>query len=54
MDTSKKEADKALDKDLEKYPVEPISETEPASEKNVKAALKELNPDPESMDDERG
>lgn len=45
---------KVSDKDEEKYPVEPIANSEPVSEENVKDALDELNPSEDSMDDNRG
>ena len=54
MTTTKKTADPNLDKDLEKYPVEPISESEAANERDVKDAVEELNPSEDSMDDNRG
>ena len=46
--------DKVSDKEEEKYPVEPIADSEPANEEDVKEALEELNPSDDSMDDNRG
>ena len=36
------------------YPVEPFPETDKPTEEDVKEATEEINPDPDSMDDERG
>ncbi len=52
--TNEKWYDKVSDKEEEKYPVEPISDTETANEEDVKEALEELNPSEDSMDDNRG
>ncbi len=45
--------DKVRDEKL-KYPVEDVSPSEPADAEDVKAAVKELNPDDDTMDDVRG
>lgn len=41
---------KALDKDMEEYPVQQIAVTYPIGEKEVKNAVRELNPDENSLD----
>ena len=51
--------DKVFNQDAQKdenlkYPVEDISPAEAADEEDVKSAVEELNPDPDSMDDMRG
>lgn len=41
---------KALDRDMEEYPVQQIAVTYPIGEKEVKNAVRELNPDENSLD----
>ena len=53
--SGKEKSDKEKsDKEKGKYPVEPFPKIEKPTEKDEEAALKELNPSPDSMDDERG
>ena len=40
---------KALDREKEQYPVQQIAVTDPISDKEVKDAVKELNPDTSSL-----
>ncbi len=40
---------KALDREKEQYPVQQIAVTDPISDKEVKDAVKELNPDKDSL-----
>lgn len=40
---------KALDREKEQYPVQQIAITDPISDKEVKDAVKELNPDKDSL-----
>ncbi len=40
---------KALDREKEQYPVQQIAITDPISDKEVKDAVKELNPDTSSL-----
>lgn len=40
---------KAEDRKREKYPVQQVAVTEPITEKEVKSAVREINPDTESL-----
>lgn len=40
---------KALEREKEQYPVQQVAVTDPISDKEVKDAVKELNPDTDSL-----
>ncbi len=46
--------EQTVDELKKKYPIEDNFKNEPASDEEVKKATKEINPDKNSMDDQRG